>query len=98
MRDQLKRTRTGLSANLVSPKKVPTPFSKRPRTVGPISPEGSRPSSHQLDHCPLFESYERSAMARVMPADVWNTCSSRFAEPCINALLLHVPSTSTHSF
>jgi hypothetical protein len=60
--DQMKWTRIGRPSNTSSPRKVPTPFSKRPWTGG--SRRGLRPSIHQIDHSPASGSNARSVAAR----------------------------------
>src|SRR5215471_2247726 len=97
MCDQMNRTSIGLPLSVMSPKKVPTPFSNRPLTGGSISPKGPRPSSHQIDHCSVFGSYARSPTARYAPPGAFIKCSSTLAQPSMSGRLSQVPSMSAHS-
>ena len=87
---------SSLQSTTSSEKKVPVPFSKRPITGGPTGPSGERSSSHQMAHCPVLGSNERSATPRRGPAAV-NTLSSTFASPPMMGRSSLVPSNSTHS-
>jgi hypothetical protein len=50
IRDHCTRVLIGRPLNVSSPTKTPTPFANPPRRGGAIT-DGSRPSSHQLNHC-----------------------------------------------